>query len=117
MLRIALCAAIMLTVPACSGNADEDSDGFRPPVVEARGDYMARQERRFARLDHNSDGVIASDELPGRRPERVSDLDGDRNGKVSKSEYVEGSLKRFDAMDANKDGDVTPEERTTARGN
>ena len=115
MLRIALCAAMIVTVPACSETPNEENEDFRPPVVEARGDFLARQERRFERLDKDSDGKLVTAEFPRRRPERVAQLDGDKNGHVSHSEFIEGNLKRFDAMDANKDADLSPEERVAAR--
>ena len=115
MLRFAVCAAIMLTVPACSEKPTEENEDFRPPVVEARGDFLARQERRFERLDKDTDGKLVAAEFPQRRPERVAQLDGDKNGQVSHSEFIEGNIKRFDAMDVNKDADLSPEERVAAR--
>ena len=115
MIRVFVIAALAAATAACSNEpADEDTEGFSPPVVEARGDFEQRQERRFRRLDADSDGVLAVSELPRRRPERVGRLDTSKDGLVSRNEFMTGRLARFDAMDKNGDREVTPEERRAA---
>lgn len=102
---------------ACSGQpkaSDAELEEYSPPTVQLRGDVMPRQERRFARLDKNADGVLTADELAGRRAVLIERFDGNKDGEVSKSELVEGALARFDAMDTNRDRQVTPQERQAA---
>jgi hypothetical protein len=111
----------MLPAGACSNKAetqaaaDANAAGFVPPSVISRVDYGTQQDRRFARLDRDSDDVLTRAELP-RVDSRLLALDRNKDGEITSSEFGEGQMTRFDAMDLNRDGTLTSDERVESRG-
>ena len=98
-----------------SAAADANAADFTPPAVTSRLDWGGQQERRFNRLDRNSDGKLTDIEFPRVNSRLVrADVNGD--GSVTKIEFTEASMARFDRMDLNRDGTVTSEEQETSRG-
>ena len=114
-----LVLAALLAV-ACSNKAekqaaaDAKAANFVPPLVVTRIDYGTLQERRFARLDRDSNDVLTRTELP-RVDSRLLALDRNGDGEITSSEFGEGQMARFDRMDLNKDGTLTSDERVEAR--
>lgn len=49
----------------------------------------------FARMDQNSDGKLAGDEINERMKDRVADIDTDKDGAISKDEFVADMTKRM----------------------
>ena len=112
-------------------NSDTNKDG----VVDLK-EYVAVQEKTFARIDSDANRKLSRLELekfstpqkgaggaraerpgagrPGRRPEMVRRFverrDADGDGKLSRSELPPQIADRFDAMDANGDGSLSGEE-------
>jgi Ca2+-binding EF-hand superfamily protein len=147
-------------------NADKDGDkklsrdefqaglkpeaGPRPPLAGGPGGRGGREggpgdaREFFRRLDANSDGKLAKDELPPRMQENFDRLDANRDGSISMEELGRGMMAMgprppggrpgqpgmtldrpqrealFDRTDANSDGKLTkdeiPEERRGMRG-
>ena len=100
--------------------ADADGDG-----VVTRAEYQAAVDARFARMDANGDGVLASDERPG--PGRHGMRGGDgappapmapagsaatssppppAEGSMTRDQFRAQSMRRFDAADTNHDGRI-----------
>ena len=78
------------------GFFDRDGDG---KVSEA--EYVQYMSRGFARMDANGDGVLETDELPGRR------------GKAISLPAFQDNLRRqFHRMDRNRDGRLDAAELT-----
>lgn len=76
-------------------------------------DMQARAERRFERMDADSDGVLVGDELEGGRGggRMMERADANGDSRVTRAEAAAASQAAFRAMDANGDGTVTEEER------
>lgn len=126
--RIAL-LGLSVSLSACSGNdattsatntvtpAARDGTEFTPPTTTSRLDYGSRMERRFQRMDANSDGKVVAAELPAGRGERqMKRLDTSGDGAIDSAEWTTGMMARFDRQDVNKDGSLTSEERGRRRG-
>lgn len=109
--RLIIGVALAAGVAACGKAIDEnESAGFRPPASQRRADFEASLERRFNRMDRNTDGAIEMSEVR-RRPERIRMLDADGDGEVTRGEFTSQSLARFDRADVNRDGTLTAQER------
>ncbi|MGI4732672.1 MAG: hypothetical protein ACRYFW_13135 [Janthinobacterium lividum] len=93
----------------------EAASHYVPPAVTSRLDFGGIVERRFRRLDRNSDDYITPDELPRQSDPAIMSLDQNGDGRVSAQEFSEGMMKRFDANDLNKDGTVTSNEHHIAK--
>lgn len=92
---------------------DTDQDG-----KISKAEFDAGGAKLFARLDDNSDGKIASDEMPQRHMARFGGkmfdrMDADEDGKVTKSEFQAAGEKMFQRMDKNGDGII---EKSEMRG-
>lgn len=120
-MRLLVAGSIAAALCACGGGeedgaaADAKAADFTPPAVTSRLDWGGQQERRFNRLDRNSDGKLTDVEFP-RVDSRLVRADANGDGEVTKIEFTEGAMARFDRMDLNRDGTVTSEERETSRG-
>lgn len=88
-----------------------DMEGPAPP--EAR--ELTREQKRFARYDRNSDGVISRNEMLSTRTEGFRKLDKDGNNLLSFEEWAVTTVDRFEKADANHDGILTRAEFATTR--
>jgi Ca2+-binding EF-hand superfamily protein len=95
---------------------DTDKDGkISKPEFDAEGSKL------FAKLDENSDGKIASDEMPQRHWAKFGGhmfdrLDTDHDGKVTKAEFQAAGDKMFQRMDKNADGIIEKDEMSAPHG-
>lgn len=118
------------TVAPPSGSDDAARDQDRPqgmpadpnrPMRPRGGDgpttlseMQTRSDRRFDRMDANSDGVITTDEMgdgDGRGARMMDRADANNDGRITRAEMQAGTQAMFRIMDANGDGKVTEEER------
>ncbi len=96
----------------------------RSQEPETRDQYIAQQQRRFAQMDANGDGVVTKDELSAQLAKRMGNapppemvdslfkrMDVDGDGKATAAEVATAAGAQFDAWDTNKDGTLSPEER------
>jgi Ca2+-binding EF-hand superfamily protein len=113
-----------------------DANGAQPAPDASRGDRMAQHilarvdtdkdgkiskaefdtesTALFKRMDKNSDGKIAADEVPARhwggKGPMFGKMDTDQDGKVTKAEFTAAEDKMFQKLDANGDGVITKDE-------
>jgi Ca2+-binding EF-hand superfamily protein len=100
--------------------ADTNGDG-----VITRDEFLAAQERVFARLDRNGDGYVDQSDKSGRLAGRgkaqerltelVAQLDKDGDGRLSKAEFLGAMGALFDRADADHDGALSKQEAATAK--
>jgi Ca2+-binding EF-hand superfamily protein len=95
---------------------DTDQDG-----KISKTEFDAGGAKLFARFDDNSDGKIASDEMPQRHMARFGGkmfdrIDADDDGKVTKSEFQAAGDKMFQRMDKNGDGIIEKSEMQGPHG-
>jgi Ca2+-binding EF-hand superfamily protein len=121
-------------------HADANTNGTQPAPDASRGDRMAQHilarvdtdkdgkiskaefdtesTALFKRLDKNSDGKIAADEVPARhwggKGPQFGMMDTDKDGKVTKAEFTAAEDKMFQKLDTNGDGVITPDEMQAA---
>jgi len=92
---------------------DTDHDG-----KISKAEFDTESVALFKRLDKNSDGKIASDEVPARhwggKGPMFGQMDTDKDGKVTKAEFTAAEDKMFQKLDANGDGVITPDEFAAA---
>ncbi|HVY99814.1 MAG TPA: EF-hand domain-containing protein [Dongiaceae bacterium] len=92
---------------------DTDHDGKISKV-----EFDAESATLFKRLDKNSDGKIAADEVPARhwgaRGPQFGMMDTDKDGKVTKAEFTAAEDRMFQKLDANGDGVITRDEMQAA---
>ncbi|WP_374942954.1 hypothetical protein [Sphingomonas sp.] len=123
-MRVAIVMAAAVFAPvllgACSDKAEEraradaHAAGFVPPSLITRVDFGGAQQRRFANLDRDGNGILSGAEMPRTRSQLMR-LDRNGDDKITSSEFAEGTIARFDAMDLNHDGTLTSDERVDAR--
>jgi hypothetical protein len=89
---------------------DPDGDG-----ATSREEMLAASDARFASLDANKDGKLATAETTGPGSRMLARADTDGDGQVSQAEMRTATGKRFDRLDANRDGKVDAAEREAAR--
>jgi len=92
---------------------DTDKDGkFSKPEFDTESTAL------FKRLDKNSDGKIAADEIPahhwGGKGQQFGMMDADKDGKVTKAEFSAAEDKMFQQLDTNGDGVITKDEMDAA---
>lgn len=121
-MRLLLVGGCALALVACSGkSADEKAmqnaelANYTPPFVMSRLDFGGVIERRFRRLDANSDDRLEPSEISPRRRDFVMQFDTNKDGFISSDEWSRGMLAWFDRQDLNHDGTVTSDERERAR--
>ena len=95
---------------------DTDKDGKISKV-----EFDAEGSKMFAKLDENSDGKIASDEMPQRHWARFGghmfdSMDADHDGQVTKAEFQAAGEKMFQRMDKNGDGIIEKDEMQKPHG-
>ena len=95
---------------------DADKDG-----KISKAEFDAEGAKLFAKLDENSDGKIAQNEMPQRRWARFGGnmfdrLDADKDGKVTKAEFQAAGDKMFQRMDKNSDGTIEKSEMQRPHG-
>jgi hypothetical protein len=127
--------ALAQTTPPDAAAPAPDNGGMRHmdrgPIT--RDDFLARADKRFARMDTNNDGAVTADEIDGRRPmdggdtpppqagggrfaERMLDrMDTNHDGKVTREEMRAEAAMRFDAADTNHDGVLDENEQAAMR--
>lgn len=88
---------------------DPDGDG-----ATSREEMLAATDARFAGLDANKDGKLATAEVTGPGSRMLSRADTDGDGQVSQAEMRAATTLRFGRLDANKDGKVDAAEREAA---
>jgi Ca2+-binding EF-hand superfamily protein len=87
---------------------DTDKDG-----KISKAEFDTESTALFKRLDKNSDGKIAADEVPARhwgKGPQFGMMDTDKDGKVTKAEFTAAEDQMFQKLDANGDGVITPDE-------
>ncbi|MES1150612.1 MAG: EF-hand domain-containing protein [Dongia sp.] len=87
---------------------DTDKDG-----KISKAEFDTESTALFKRLDKNSDGKIAADEVPARhwgKGPQFGMMDTDKDGKVTKAEFTAAEDHMFQKLDANGDGVITPDE-------
>ena len=95
---------------------DTDKDG-----KISKAEFDAEGSKMFAKLDENSDGKIASDEMPQRHWARFGGqmfdrMDADHDGNVTKAEFQAAGEKMFQRMDKNNDGIIEKDEMSGPHG-
>jgi len=91
--------------------AIEDLVGPEPPEATE----LSREQRRFARYDHDSDGRITRNEMLSTRTAGFRRLDKDGNNLLTFEEWAVTTVDKFDHADVNGNDWLTPEEfRRTA---
>jgi Ca2+-binding EF-hand superfamily protein len=97
---------------------DTDKDG-----KISKAEFDAESATLFQRLDKNSDGKIASDEVPthhwggkdgGKGGGMLGRMDTDKDGKITKAEFTVAEDKMFQKLDTNGDGVITADEMQAA---
>jgi hypothetical protein len=143
LLIAAMLAGSALAAPALAQSAAPDAaapdDGGmrhmdRGPIT--RDAYLARADKRFARMDANNDGAVTINEIGMRRPmngnsdtpppapagenrfaqHMLDRLDTNHDGKVTRDEMRADAAARFDAADTNHDGTLDESEQEAMRG-
>ena len=89
---------------------DADHDG-----KISKAEFDAESATMFKRMDKNSDGKIASDEMPKPRGDRFAGrlfdrADTDHDGKVTKAEFTAAGDQMFQKLDKNGDGAIEKSE-------
>ncbi|QGN53808.1 EF-hand domain-containing protein [Novosphingobium sp. Gsoil 351] len=88
--------------------------GLRGPAPPEASE-MSREQRRFARFDHNGDRLISRNELLATRTAAFRKLDLDGNNLLSFEEWAVTTANRFKGADRDGNLQLTPEEfRATA---
>ena len=95
---------------AAAAGADDDRTPEPPQASE-----KTREEKRFARYDHDKDGKITREEFLAARRKAFAKLDTNGDGKLSFDEYAVKTGKRFADADADRTGALTPAEFATTR--
>ena len=95
---------------------DTDKDG-----KISKAEFDAEGAKMFAKLDENSDGKIAENEMPQRHWARFGgkmfdSIDADKDGKVTKAEFEAAGAKMFQRMDKNGDGVIEKDEMQKPHG-
>lgn len=76
---------------------------------------LSREQKRFGRYDHDSDGRITRNEMLSTRTAAFRKLDKDGNNLLTFEEWAVTTVDKFDAADRNHDLWLSPDEfRTTA---
>ena len=88
-----------------------DAKGVAPPEATE----LTREQKRFARYDRNSDGIISRNEMLSTRTDAFKKLDKDGNNLLSFEEWAVTTVDRFDGADANHDGILSRAEFATTR--
>jgi Ca2+-binding EF-hand superfamily protein len=95
---------------------DTDQDG-----KISKAEFDAEGSKLFAKLDRNSDGKVAENEMPQRHWARFGGkmfdrIDADKDGKVTKAEFEAAGDKMFQRMDKNGDGILEKDEMQKPHG-
>jgi hypothetical protein len=88
-----------------------DLRGPAPPEATE----LSREQRRFARYDHDSDGRITRNEMMATRTRAFRELDKDGNNLLTFEEWAVSTSDRFRKADANGDLWLNREEFATTR--
>lgn len=76
---------------------------------------LTREQRRFSRYDHDSDGRITRNEMMATRTAGFRSLDKDGNNLLTFEEWAVTTGDKFDKADANGDRELSPKEFATTR--
>lgn len=104
--------AAAYTTPSLQGGGSS-SGRVLPPEASAR----SKEEKRFARADHNKDGRIILAELLEPRRKAFDKLDTDHNGSLSFEEWTAKTANKFQEADADHSGFLTAAEYVTTAPN
>lgn len=91
-----------------------DVNGLRGPAPPEASE-ISREQRRFARLDRDTDGRISRNEMMSTRTRDFRRLDVDGNNLLTFEEWAVATANRFKAADANGDLWLTREEFAKTR--
>jgi hypothetical protein len=91
-----------------------DVAGLRGPAPPEASE-MSREQRRFARLDRDTDGRITRSEMMSTRTRDFRRLDSDGNNLLTFEEWAVATGNRFKAADRNGDLWLSREEFATTR--
>jgi hypothetical protein len=107
-------------VLALSGRAQEPAMPTAPPARMAsapinlspipnppEADAKSKEQKRFARADHNEDGRISLAELVEPRRKAFAKLDLDQDGKLSFEEWAVRTIDKFAEADVDKSRALT----------
>jgi len=97
---------------ASVGEVDSNGDGLPDPP---QADEKSKEQKRFARTDHDKDGKISRDEYLSLRHKNFAKLDKNGDGVLSFDEYAAKAIDKFGEADANKNGSLDPAEFATTR--
>jgi len=101
--------------PVLDDNIPEvDVENMRGPEPPATTE-LTREQKRFARYDRNSDGIITRNELMASRTKAFRKLDTDGNNLLTFEEWAVATSDRFEKADINKDGKLTRAEFATTK--
>ncbi len=100
------------SIAADRGSTNEDAD--IPPAPPEASD-KTREEKRFARADHDKNGAISRDEFLVARRRNFAKLDVNNDGKLSFDEYAAKAEEKFAKADADHNGGLNPAEFTTTK--
>lgn len=116
LMMLAACGSLLA---ACGTREEQHENGaaqnYTPPTVTSRLDFGGEIERRFHRVDVNTDDRVTADELPDRLRPMIARGDTDGDKALGPQEWGDLMLNWFDRNDLNKDGTLTSEERATYR--
>src|SRR3954451_18462572 len=91
--------------------------GSSPRVLLPEASPSSKEEKRFARADHNKDGHIILAELLEPRRKAFDKLDTDHNGSLSFEEWTAKTAIKFGEADSDLSGSLTAAEYATTAPN
>jgi len=102
-------------IPAAPGARqaanDADPDASEPPAASEK----TREEKRFARYDHDKDGSVAREEYLAARRKAYAKLDTNGDGRLSFDEWAIKATTKFADADKDRSNALTPVEFATTR--
>ena len=89
--------------------------GAPGPLAAPAATPIAREEKRFARLDIDDNGGVSEAEYLASRRKAFAKLDTNADGRVDFAEYAAKSISKFVVADADRNGKLSvPELASTA---
>ena len=105
------------TVAAAYTTPTLQGAGASARVLPPSASAQSKEEKRFARADHNKDGRIILAELLEPRRKAFDKLDTDHNGSLSFEEWTAKTANKFGEADADHSGFLTAAEYASTAPN